>query len=513
MPFVKKHIILILLFVIEVALIFALEFSIPNTCDDAFITYRYARNIATGNGFVFNFGERILGTTTPLYTLLLSCGDALGFSIPDFSLVLESLSIAGISLILFFILNQIGGALIGILAVCFYLLPLVDILGARGMEAQFYSLLLLGTIYLWSKRHYIPASALFGLAVLTRIDALILAPALFLHFLFFEARRHKKLLPSALQIAGIFLIITVPWFVFSLFYFGSLTPHTIAAKMLQGQTGWIRFDRFMWEWAFFHKGDFSLHWVVPFAGYILCWMHYRHVFLSLLVWFPLYIFMFCVTGMPHYNWYQAPLLFGISIFNSLAVLGIYRAASSALKNLKPLRHHNKKWGALFTGVVVSLLLWSRIGLFGLYLGLVTAGNTNLGFDKDYTEVGKWLSRSTPANATVSCVEVGIIGYYSERRIVDLMGLVSDIPPEIVLGESLAKRHILVQADYAILYFSDYERSALEDLDSLWRMYKPVKVFSSYHEWYGTTYTAIFQKRATPLSTPPGDYPAPFSQFF
>ena len=33
--------------------------------DDAYIFYTYARNIATGQGYVFNPGERILGTTSP----------------------------------------------------------------------------------------------------------------------------------------------------------------------------------------------------------------------------------------------------------------------------------------------------------------------------------------------------------------------------------------------------------------------------------------------------------------
>ena len=41
------------------------------TIDDAFITYRYARNILAGNGFVYNPGEHVLGTTTPFYTILL----------------------------------------------------------------------------------------------------------------------------------------------------------------------------------------------------------------------------------------------------------------------------------------------------------------------------------------------------------------------------------------------------------------------------------------------------------
>jgi hypothetical protein len=44
----------------------------PRTIDDSYITYRYARNLLAGEGFVFNPGERVLGTTTPLYTSLMA---------------------------------------------------------------------------------------------------------------------------------------------------------------------------------------------------------------------------------------------------------------------------------------------------------------------------------------------------------------------------------------------------------------------------------------------------------
>jgi hypothetical protein len=42
------------------------------TQDDVFITYVYSRNIAEGVGFVFNAGEHVQGTTTPLWTLVMS---------------------------------------------------------------------------------------------------------------------------------------------------------------------------------------------------------------------------------------------------------------------------------------------------------------------------------------------------------------------------------------------------------------------------------------------------------
>jgi hypothetical protein len=40
--------------------------------DDSYITFRYARNLLAGLGLVYNSGERVLGTTTPVYTLLMA---------------------------------------------------------------------------------------------------------------------------------------------------------------------------------------------------------------------------------------------------------------------------------------------------------------------------------------------------------------------------------------------------------------------------------------------------------
>ena len=49
--------------------------------EDAYITYRYAQNLAAGNGFVFNPGERVLGTSTPLYAMVLGLAGLLGLDI------------------------------------------------------------------------------------------------------------------------------------------------------------------------------------------------------------------------------------------------------------------------------------------------------------------------------------------------------------------------------------------------------------------------------------------------
>jgi hypothetical protein len=47
--------------------------------DDAYISYRYARNLVEGHGLVYNTGEYVEGFTNLLWTLLVAAGMALGF--------------------------------------------------------------------------------------------------------------------------------------------------------------------------------------------------------------------------------------------------------------------------------------------------------------------------------------------------------------------------------------------------------------------------------------------------
>src|SRR5579863_3651258 len=50
----------------------------PFTIDDAYISFRYAKNLARGMGLVYNAGEHIEGYTNFFWTVLLACGVKLG---------------------------------------------------------------------------------------------------------------------------------------------------------------------------------------------------------------------------------------------------------------------------------------------------------------------------------------------------------------------------------------------------------------------------------------------------
>lgn len=57
--------------------------------DDAFISFRYADNLVSGHGLVFNPGERVEGYTNLLWTLVIAAAIGLGFPAPEAALVLN----------------------------------------------------------------------------------------------------------------------------------------------------------------------------------------------------------------------------------------------------------------------------------------------------------------------------------------------------------------------------------------------------------------------------------------
>jgi len=56
--------------------------------DDSFISFRYVYNLILGHGLVLNLGERVVGYTNFLWTLLMCIPLYLGYEPVTFSLVL-----------------------------------------------------------------------------------------------------------------------------------------------------------------------------------------------------------------------------------------------------------------------------------------------------------------------------------------------------------------------------------------------------------------------------------------
>src|SRR5262245_59619807 len=68
-------------------------------CDDAFISFRYARQLLDGHGLVFNVGERVEGYTNLLWVLEMALFGAVGVPMPAASVGLSVLATLGCALL------------------------------------------------------------------------------------------------------------------------------------------------------------------------------------------------------------------------------------------------------------------------------------------------------------------------------------------------------------------------------------------------------------------------------
>jgi hypothetical protein len=73
----------------------------------------------------------------------------------------------------------------------------------------------------------------------------------------------------------------------------------------------------------------------------------------------------------------------------------------------------------------------------------------------YRAAGNWLRSNTPADATVGTLEVGIIGYYAERTMIDYAGLLQpavaqQLTPTATYDDSVRWATRAYQPDYVVI---------------------------------------------------------------
>lgn len=196
--------------------------------DDAYITFRYARNLVENAGFVYNTDQHVLGTTTPLYTLLLAGFGLLTGAdfIPQISFWLANVADSA-SVVIFYRLAKyvFQHKYVSILAASIFLFhPLRLNVTAGGMETSIFILFIFMMYYHYFQGRRFGKIALWAaMALLTRPDAFLAFLPLFVFWLYKEPL-------TAVKAACLTFILCLPWIVWAVFYFGSPLPHSLTAK-------------------------------------------------------------------------------------------------------------------------------------------------------------------------------------------------------------------------------------------------------------------------------------------
>jgi hypothetical protein len=370
--------------------------------DDPFITYRYAANLQHGLGFVYNPAERVLSTTTPLFTLLLALLGNLWPDLPRLANLLGAFSLAMGGFFLWDLAHTWKAPLVGWSGLLLY--PTFPLLvSTLGSEILFYLAFCLGAFAFYARQRYPLTAVCVALAILTRPEGVLVALILAVHY-FLRIRRPVPWLALAL-----FFGLTIPWFAFAWAYFGSPLPATLAVKQHQGAMaisqrfapGLLTILRDYVRWPYLLEAGLAVAGMTSIFRRAPPWALF-------LAWTILYFLAYSALGVSGYFWYYAPLVPGFIMLLGLGISGIRNILTSS----HAIPFHN-----IITVALLLLLVPAQtINLWQLR----QHPDTRLVI---YEVVGEWLRDHTPPDASVGTLEVGMIGYYSQRRMIDFAGLI------------------------------------------------------------------------------------------
>jgi hypothetical protein len=371
------------------------------------------RNLVSGVGFVYNPGERVLSTTTPLYVLVLAALSPLPLDLPHLSNLIGCICLACGGLLLWDLARSWNAPLVGWAGLALY--PGFPLLASTlGSEVPLYLALCLAAIAGYARRRYSLAAIFTALATLARPDGVLLALLLAAHYLIWVRK------PFPWRSMAWYAAITLPWFTFAWVYFGSPLPVTLAAKQYQGAM--LISQRFAAGLLttvnpFLRRPYFWLEIFLAGVGLVFSfWVGRR--WLLLWAWAALYFTGYSLLGVSRYFWYYAPLVpvFIAAIGLGLAAIHTWFASSGRM-----------------SASVVNLLA-------GLALLLLFLGQSQVSWRQApladlrypvFRSVGEWLAANTPPDSSVGALEIGVIGYYAGRPVVDFAGLVQpEVAPQL-----------------------------------------------------------------------------------
>ena len=420
--------------------------------DDTFIHLQYARHLAAGAGPVFNVGERVYGCTSPLWIALIAFGIKLGADGLTVAKVLGGAATLA-SVVLFFQLVRRtlhspwlrAGATVAWAANAWMIRWSLS-----GMETPLaVALTLAGFVSLvgsepWGERRA-RTGALWALAALTRPEAMLLVGMWALAVLLDPVQRAR---PSRLLAAWLPpALIVGAWLLFARAYYGAFWPQTLSAKAAGsgGLAGVFDNVRRMAAIVGLSDGVPVVLLAVALVAGLRQGARAPRRALELLPWgwvlgVPA---LYLARGVPVLSRYLVPVL------PVLAWLA-WRAAERAWNAGRAEVIAGPRAARLAALIAILVLAGNAVVYRTLVVPQVTSFTR--GMEQSLIPLGRWLGVHAPADALVATPDIGAIGYFSERRVLDLGGLVT--PRMVPLLEAAPFEDVLAR-----FAFADFARPA------------------------------------------------------
>jgi hypothetical protein len=415
--------------------------------DDAYIAFAYARNWAQGLGLVFNPGERVEGYTCFLWVALAALGITLGVDVATWSrlwCLLATAGTVGATWCLAAALlpqRQRPFAALAAVAIASYP-PLAWWTGSR-METVLFTCWMTSALAFHVRRGAtsIAAPLCLAAAALTRpegwwLSALLCADAL-----------HRGPRRGAWRYIAIVVALFAPYYAWRCWYYGYPLPNTFYAKVgASGDQVW-RGLRYLYAFAL----EPSTWWLAAFAS-LARWQRRSAVVPLLLVIYVAYIVAVGGDVFAHYRFF-VPI---VPALCAAAAAGMARFAG-------------RQFNMFAAGVAATLVFC--LTCVPMYRDQRQALPTIRLVNGLLELPCAAIVRNTTAADSVAAVGIGLLKYYTNRRVIDLVGLAdAHIAHRSVphMGRGLPG-HEKYDADYVLAQRPAYIFIPLKDFSLPWQL--------------------------------------------
>jgi hypothetical protein len=437
----------------------ALTYRLGFPLDDSWIHQTYARNLALLGEWAFIPGQPSAGSTSPLWSLLLTPGFWLHISPYIWTYLLGTVLLWALAVLCELTLQRIVPAYrgrvpwVGLVVVAEWHLVWSAV---SGMETLLHALILTGILaaLMTGSRRYLSLGLLTGISVWVRPDGLTLLAPLALTALLVE-KTHLSRLKALLRILVGFGAFFGPYLLFNLILSGNPMPNTFYAKqteyaLWQARPVAVRLGRLLLQWAI-GSGVLLLPGVIGWV--ILSARRRAWGTLAGMLWFLGYITLYALR-LPIYQHgrYVIPampvfFIWGLAGLISFVLYGDYvRAAKSA----------RYRW-AVSTAWQIALGL-TLVSFWAL--GARAYGQDVALIESEMVTTANWVAEHVPPGDLVAAHDIGALGYFGDHKLLDLAGLVS---PEVISfmrdEDQLAAYLDQRGADYLVCFPDSYPHLA------------------------------------------------------
>ena len=414
--------------------------------DDAWIHQTYARNLAAWGQWSYLPDQPSAGSTAPLWSAVLAVGYGLRLSPFFWTYCLGGLALFFLALSGEFLFRRLTPSYTGRWPWAGIFLAgewhLVWAAGS-GMETVLYAaLILLSFLLMFRARRlsWIWVGLIIGMSVWVRPDAVTLAGPAVLLLLFREKNGSDRAKFFASLLAG-FLIFFGTYLAFNFEVQGSIWPNTFYAKQaeyapLLAQPLYLRYLNELYL-PLIGSGLFLLP---GFAAGLWDALRQRRLpVLAAAAWFLGFALI--------YAW-RLPVTYqyGRYLIPAMPVYFLMGLSGSVLLSKKMAGRWG--WALKRVWILSTAIVW--LAFYGVVAAFFARDVAII--NTEMVSTARWVAENTPPGAIIAAHDIGAMGYFSQRRLVDLAGLISpDVIPFMQDESALAGWLDSQGADYLVTF--------------------------------------------------------------